>query len=253
LNSRSDRFPEGLGNGSGQVGCNLMDHHKSQGVSAIIPGFEDKYYYGRKPNGIYIPRFRNISVQRTDYVRGFGCEGSAWRQEGEGPHPEAGIGVSLKEAATEPGPWSIAFTGFGECLPYSGNRVRLNTDKKDEWGRNTLSVDAEFRENEKAMNRDMTVAISEILDAAGCKDIRVTGAMSFPGNANHEMGTARMGRDPRTSVLNGFNQMHEVKNVFITDGSFMASGGCANPSLTYMAMTARAANYAVAELKKGNL
>jgi len=246
LNSRSHRWPEGLGNSSGQIGRNLMDHHKSNSITGIMPGFEDKYYYGRRPTGLYIPRWQNFSGEHRDYIRGYGYEGSAYRARA---HPDVSIGAALKEAATEPGPWTISFKGYGECLPYADNRVALNTDKKDKWGRNTLSVDAEFRENEKAMNKDMIVAMQEMLDAAGCKDISAGAGISFPGNANHEMGTARMGRDQKTSVLNGFNQMHEVPNVFITDGSFMTSSGPANPSLTYMAMTARAVHYAVAQLK----
>ena len=252
LNSRSGRWPEGLGNSSGQVGRNLMDHHKSHSVSGVLPGFEDKYYYGRRPTGLYIPRWQNFSGEQRRYIRGFGYEGGASRAGGRS-HSDAGIGLSLKEEAVGAGPWSISFTGFGECLPYPENRVTLNTSKKDKWGRNTLSVDAEFRENERAMNADMVVAMQEMLDAVGCKDIRAGSGMSFPGNANHEMGTARMGKDPRTSVLNGYNQLHEVGNVFITDGSFMTSSGSANPSLTYMAMTARAAHFAVGELKKGTI
>jgi choline dehydrogenase-like flavoprotein len=253
LNSISNRFPSGLGNGSDQVGRNLMDHHKSPGVSGIIHGFDDKYYYGRKPNGIYIPRFRNLKEKHPDFTRGYGAEGSASRNEwGRGAH-EVGIGASLKQVISEPGDWGVGFTAFGECLPYCDNRITLNTNLRDKWGRNTITVDAEFKANEKAMQKDMVVAISEILETAGFKNIDTSGSMSFPGNANHEMGTARMGRDPKTSVLNGYNQMHEVKNVFITDGSFMASSGSTNPSLTYMAMTARAANYAVEELKRGNL
>jgi choline dehydrogenase-like flavoprotein len=235
------------------VGRNLMDHHKSPGVSGMIDGFDTEYYYGRRPNGIYIPRFRNLSEKRTDYIRGFGSEGSAGRQEWRGLDPDAGIGAALKEKMVEPGEWGLGFTAFGECLPYPENRVTLNTNTKDHWGRNTLSVDVEFKENEKSMQRDMVVALAEMLESAGFKNIRAEGKMSFPGNANHEMGVARMGRDPRTSVLNGWNQMHEVKNVFVTDGSFMASTGSVNPSLTYMAFTARAANHAVEELQKGNL
>lgn len=246
LNSRSDRWPDGLGNSSGQVGRNLMDHHKSESLSGILPGFEDKYYYGRRPTGLYIPRWQNFSGEHRDYIRGYGYEGAAGRA---GSHREAGIGAELKNAATEPGPWTISFKGYGECLPYPDNRVTLNTEKKDNWGRNTLSVNAEFRDNERAMNRDMISAMQEMLQAAGCNDIRAGSGMSFPGNANHEMGTARMGTDPKNSVLNGFNQMHEVSNVFITDGSFMTSSGPANPSLTYMAMTARAAHYAVSQIK----
>jgi len=251
LNSVSSRFPNGLGNGSDQVGRNLMDHHKTMGMSASIEGFEDKYYYGRRPNGIYIPRFRNIKEKRTDYIRGFGVQGNAAREGTRRSNNDTDIGISLKEMATEPGRWNIGFTGFGECLPYAGNRIILNTDKKDRWGRNTLSVDAEFKDNEKKMHQDILLAVREMLEETGFKNIKIEEGMSFPGNSNHEMGIARMGKDPKTSVLNAFNQMHEIKNIFITDGSFMASSACVNPSLTFMAFTARAANYAVEAMKKG--
>ncbi|MBS1597749.1 MAG: GMC family oxidoreductase [Bacteroidetes bacterium] len=253
LNSISNRFPNGLGNGSDQVGRNLMDHHKTKGMGGSIEDFTDQYYYGRRPNGIYIPRYRNIHEKRTDYIRGFGVQGGAGRESARSSGHEMEIGVQLKEAATEPGQWNIGFTGFGECLPYAENRVTLNTNKKDKWGRNTLSVDASFKDNEKKMHEDILVSVREMMEQAGFKNIRIEEGMSFPGNSNHEMGTARMGRDPKTSVLNAFNQMHEVKNVFISDGSFMPSSSCVNPSLTYMAFTARAANHAVEELKKGNL
>jgi choline dehydrogenase-like flavoprotein len=253
LNSVSDRFPNGMGNGSDQVGRNLMDHHKSPSVSGTIAGLQDEYFYGRKPNGIYIPRFRNVHEKRSDYIRGFGCEGGGSRRGWESSTHHAGIGASLKEIVSEPGDWAVSFTMFGECLPYPDNRVVLNTAQKDHWGRNTVSVDAAFGENEKTMQLDMVGSMREMLDASGFTNIDVSGKMSFPGNANHEMGTARMGKDPGTSVLNAFNQLHEVKNVFVTDGSFMASSSCVNPSLTYMAMTARAAHHAVAELKKGNI
>jgi choline dehydrogenase-like flavoprotein len=253
LNSVSNRFPNGLGNGSDQVGRNLMDHHKTKGMSAMVDGFENEYYFGRRPNGIYVPRFRNIKEKRTDYIRGFGLQAGASRQNGRKEGENENIGVSLKENLSEPGEWSIGFTGFGECLPYADNRITLNTDKKDHWGRNTINIDADFKGNEKSMNHDILAAVREMLEETGFNNIHIEEGMSFPGNSNHEMGTARMGRDPKTSVLNGFNQMHEVKNVFITDGSFMASSGCVNPSLTFMAMTARAANYAVNEMKKGNI
>jgi len=138
-------------------------------------------------------------------------------------------------------------------LPYAENRVTLNTEVKDKWGRNTLTTDVEFKENERAMQKDMATAMAEMLEAAGYKNVRPYANISFPGNANHEMGSARMGRNPKTSVLNGYNQMHEVKNVFVTDGSFMTSSSCVNPSLTYMALTARACAYAVEEMKKGNV
>jgi choline dehydrogenase-like flavoprotein len=253
LNSISQRFPNGLGNGSDQVGRNLMDHHKCMGLSASVDGFEDQYYSGRRPNGINIPRFRNITEKRSDYLRGFNLQGGAGRSGWGRVTSQDLLGAELKSAATEPGSWGIGLTGFGECLPYSDNRITLNTDKKDKYGRNTITVDATFRENENAMQKDIAATAGEMLEAAGFKNIRLDAVMSFPGNANHEMGTARMGRDPKTSVLNSFNQMHEAPNIFITDGSFMVSGSSVNPSLTYMAMTARACDYAVKELKKQNL
>lgn len=253
LNSTSNRFPNGLGNGSDQVGRNLMDHHKTMGLTAHVNGFEEDYYYGRRPNGIYIPRFRNIHEKRPGFIRGYGLQGGAYRQRGKNTDGEEMIGAAFKERLTEAGGWSIGFTGFGECLPYAENRVTLSKDKKDHWGRNVLTVNAAFRENERSMHEDILIAVREMLESTGYNKIRIEEGMSFPGNSNHEMGTARMGHDPKTSVLNGFNQMHEVKNVFVTDGSFMVSSGCVNPSLTYMAMTARAVDYACRELNKQNI
>ena len=249
LNSISNRFPNGLGNGSDQIGRNLMDHHKFMGASASIDGLEDYYYYGRRPVGIHIPRFRNIKEKHTGFIRGYGLQGEAYRA---GWRRDIGslFGADLKTSLSSPGDWQISFTGFGECLPYEDNRVTLNTNLKDKWGRNSISVNCEFKENEKAMQADMGLALREMFEAAGCRNINIQGKMSFPGNGNHEMGTARMGRNPKTSVVNSFNQMHEVKNVFITDGSFMTSSGSVNPSLTYMAFTARACSYAVEQLKK---
>lgn len=253
LNSTSNRFPNGLGNDSDQVGRNLMDHHKNAGASADVEGFEDQYYYGRRPNTLYIPRYRNLRDRRTDYLRGFGLMGGAgrggWRDHIDSP----AIGAELKENAQKPGPWHISFGGFGECLPYPDNRITLNTDQKDKWGRNTVSIDARFRDNELAMQQDMATSTAEMLTLAGYKNVRPYVRTSFPGNANHEMGTARMGRDKRTSVLNAFNQMHDVPNVFITDGSCMTSSSCVNPSITYMALTARACDYAVRALKRGEV
>ena len=250
LHSTSARFPNGLGNGSDQVGRNLMDHHKGLVISAKVEGFEDTYYYGRRPTNIYIPRFRNVSDKSTGFIRGYHFGASAVRATQQ---TDAPIGPALKEVMTEPGGWQMGLYAFGECLPYPENRITLNNDKKDQWGRPIITIDCEFKENEKAMHDDMAVTAKEMLDAAGFTDINVKGSMSFPGNANHEMGVARMGRDPKTSVLNQFNQMHEVPNVFITDGSCMASGSCLNPSLTYMALTARACDYAVKEMKKLNI
>ena len=252
LNSTSSRFPDGLGNGSGQLGRNLMDHHKGAGASAQVGGFEDQYYFGRRPTGIYIPRFRNMDGNKMNYLRGFGLQGGGSRAGWHTMSAEV-VGVDLKNAVQQPGSWSIYLGGFGECLPYPDNRVTLNTNLKDKYGRNSISISAEFKDNEKAMNKDIAESSAEMLETCGYKNINVNNGFSFPGNANHEMGTARMGRDPGTSVLNAFNQMHEVKNVFITDGSCMTSSACVNPSLTYMAITARACDYAVNELKRGNI
>lgn len=255
LSSTSNRFPNGFGNDSDQVGRNIMDHHKFAGASAQVDGFDDFYYSGRRPNGIYIPRFRNINDKRSDYLRGFGLQGGAARGtwSNQAVLRTGGIGEDLKRALQEPGGWNISLTAFGECLPYQENRVIINRNKKDPWGRPMLETHVEFKENEKAMSKDMTDSSAEMLEAAGYSKIKPNYAISFPGNANHEMGSARMGHDPKTSVLNGFNQMHSVKNVFITDGSFMTSSNCVNPSLTYMAMTARACDYAVKELNKRNI
>ena len=250
LNSTSNRFPNGLGNGSDQVGRNLMDHHKGLSINASVEGFEDRYYFGRRPTNIYIPRFKNVTDQSPGFLRGYHYGAGAYR--GRQQH-EAPIGTELKESLSEPGAWSIGLYAFGECLPYSDNRVTLNHDKKDAWARPTITVDCEFKDNEKAMHKDIAATGKQMLEAAGYKDVTVNGSISFPGNANHEMGIARMGRSAKTSVLNAHNQMHEVPNVFITDGSCMASASCVNPSLTYMALTARACYYAVEEMKKGNI
>jgi choline dehydrogenase-like flavoprotein len=250
LNSTSRRFPDGLGNGSGHVGKNLMDHHKGLSANATVDGFEDWYYYGRRPTSIYIPRFRNIIQQETNFLRGYHFGGGAYRSRM--PGAEA-VGTGLKEALCVPGQWRMGLYAFGECLPYADNRITLNHDKKDSYGRPLLNFDCSFKDNEKNMHRDMADTAAELLEAAGYKNVKVSSNMSYPGNANHEMGIARMGHQPATSVLNAYNQMHEVPNVFITDGSCMTSGSCVNPSITYMALTARACNYAVNELKKINL
>ena len=249
LNSTSSRFPNGMGNSSDQVGRNLMDHHKGLSINADVDGFEDSYYYGRRPTGIFMPRFRNVSEKRTDYVRGYFFGAGA----GRSAKHETSLGAEFKDSLCEPGGWKMNMWSFGECLPYSSNRVTLNHNKKDQWGRPMIAVNCEFKENEKAMHQDMAATAKEIMEAAGFKNVSVTGSMSFPGNANHEMGVARMGRDPKNSVLNPFNQLHEVPNVFVTDGSCMVSSSCVNPSLTYMALTARACDYAVKELKKQNI
>lgn len=250
LNSTSSRFSNGLGNGSDQVGRNLMDHHKGLSASASVDGFEDMYYYGRRPSSIYIPRFKNVKEKDPAFLRGYHFGGSASRSQQQNANV---IGAALKESMTEPGGWRMGLYAFGECLPYADNRITLNQDKKDKWGRPVININCEFKDNEKAMHENMGITAKEMLEAAGFKDIHISNNISFPGNANHEMGVARMGNDPQTSVLNSFNQMHEVPNVYITDGSCMTSGSCVNPSLTYMALTARACDYAVKELKRMNI
>lgn len=249
LNSTSGRFPQGLGNDHDLVGRYLMDHHKTP-MSADIDGFEDRYYFGRRPNGGYIPRFRNMGAEKLNFLRGYNYQVGAYR--GRGTTAES-IGTAFKEAITEPGSWKIGITAFGECLPYAENRVTLRKDKQDIYGRPVLEIDAAFRENEQRMQQDEIRIMEEMVDAMGAKNFYTNGKMSFPGNANHEMGTARMGLDPGSSVLNRWNQMHAVRNVFITDGSCMSSCSSVNPSLTYMALTARAADYAVRALKRGDL
>ena len=202
---------------------------------------------------MYVPRFRNIGNDKRDYVRGFGYQGGGSRQGWQRAIAEMGFGEELKNRATEPGPWAMGLGGFGECLPYFDNKMALNFDKKDQWGQPTITFDAEFKENEKKMRVDMANDAAEMLEAAGLKKVRKNEGTSWPGMAIHEMGTARMGKSVKESILNEWNQVHECKNVFVTDGACMPSTGCVNPSLTYMALTARAADYAVKELKKRNI
>ncbi len=258
LNSKSRRFPNGLGNSSGVLGHYLMDHHFVVGATGEIPGFEDKYYYGNRPNGIYIPRFRNLgdkASKRSDYLRGFGYQGGAYRAGWDRGIDMQGFGVSLKQALRDPGPWIMGLGAWGEMLPRYENYVELDPERTDAWGMPLLRIHCTWSENELAMRKDMAQSAAEMLEAAGAKNIQVYDAIEYahPGLCIHEMGTARMGRDPKTSVLNAYNQMHDVPNVFVTDGACMASSACQNPSITYMALTARAAHYAVEQLKKGNL
>lgn len=246
-------LPDGLGNSSGQLGHNLMDHHFRCGAGGKVEGYEDKTVYGRRANGIYVPRYRNLFGDKRDYLRGFGYQGGANREDWRRDVAELSIGADFKEALCEPGQWSIGLGGFGEMLPYYDNKVTLDKTKKDKWGQYVLAIDCELKENEHKMRKDMMADAAEMLEAAGVKDVQTNDRGSFPGMAIHEMGTARMGNDPKTSVLNRWNQMHDVPNVFVTDGSCMTSIACVNPSLTFMALTARAADHAVEELKKGNL
>ncbi|RPG34322.1 MAG: GMC family oxidoreductase [Muricauda sp. TMED12] len=255
MQSKSDRFPDGLGNDSGELGHNVMDHHFQVGASGKFDGFEDKYYKGRKPNGVYIPRFRNLggSSNVDSFKRGYGYQGGASRGNYEEMIAEASFGKSYKDSILKPGGWTMGINAFGETLPYHENKMTLDYDKKDQWGLPTVTFDAEIRENEYNMRKDMQDQAVQMLEKAGAKDITPFDAPYALGLGIHEMGTARMGLDPKTSVVNGNNQVHGCKNVYVTDGAFMASASCVNPSLTYMAFTARAANHAAQELKKGNI
>jgi len=283
MNSATDIWPDGLGSSSGELGHNVMDHHLGVGASGRVEGFEDKYYFGRRANGIYIPRYRNFFGDKRDYLRGFGYQGGGSREGYSRSMEEIAIGADFKEALTEPGSWTMNIGGFGETLPYHENRIYLDKalysdkmeefkdpitgrdlgmrpvadkngkQKLDKWGLPVLAMDIEYKDNEKKMRKDMLADAVEMLEAAGVKDVKGRDGDGTLGRGIHEMGTARMGKDPKTSVLNKFNQVWDAPNVFVTDGSFMVSASCVNPSLSYMAFTARAADHAVSELKKGNL
>jgi len=253
MNSATDIWPDGLGSSSGELGHNIMDHHLGVGAGGRVEGYEDRYYYGRRANGIYIPRFRNLFGDKRDYLRGFGYQGGASREGYRHEVAEMSIGAAYKDALTEPGSWTMGIMGFGEIIPDHANKITLDKNKKDKWGLPVLSFDAELKENELKMRKDMQEDAKEMLEAMGVKDINGYDANGIQGRGIHEMGTARMGADPKTSVVNKNNQVWDAPNVFVTDGSFMTSAACVNPSLTYMAFTARAADFAVSELKKQNL
>ena len=253
MRSATGVWPGGLGSSSGELGHNLMDHHFRCGANGDFAGHEERYVYGRRPTGFYIPRFRNLAGERREYLRGFGYQGSASRQGWERAVAELGVGGAFKDAMAQPGPWRIGATAFGEMLPNHANRVSIDTTRTDKWGLPVLAIDCATGENERLMRRDMMNDMAEMLEAAGATDVRVYDNGYAPGMGIHEMGTARMGRDPKTSVLNGRNQVWDCPNVFVTDGACMVSSACQNPSLTYMALTARAAAFAIEELKRGNL
>jgi choline dehydrogenase-like flavoprotein len=253
LNSATDVWPGGLGSSSGELGHNAMDHHFRVGAFGQVDGYLDRIVIGRRPGGFYIPRYRNLFGDQRDYLRGFGYQGAASRLGWEREVPELGIGAPLKETLSEPGPWVMGMTGFGEILPYHENRIFLDREKKDRWGLPVLAMDCEIKENEWKMRKEMQDDAAEILEAGGLKNVIKTSAGYNFGRGIHEMGTARMGRDPKSSVLNAHNQVWDAPNVYVTDGACMTSGNCVNPSLTYMAFTARAAAHAVDELKRQNL
>jgi choline dehydrogenase-like flavoprotein len=283
MQSATDIWPDGLGSSSGELGHNIMDHHLGVGASGHVEGFENKYYFGRRANGIYIPRYRNFFGDKRDYLRGFGYQGGGSREGYSRSMEEVFIGADFKDALTEPGRWTMNLGGFGETLPYHENRIYLDKtlygdkleqfndpitgkdlgmrpvadksgkQKLDKWGMPVLAFDVEYKENEKKMRKDMLNDAVEMLTAIGVKDVKGRDGDGTLGRGIHEMGSARMGADPKTSVLNKFNQVWDAPNVFVTDGSFMVSASCVNPSLSYMAFTARAVDHAVSELKKKNL
>jgi choline dehydrogenase-like flavoprotein len=253
LNSATPEFPAGLANSSGELGKNLMDHIMAGGARGTIPGFTDRIQTGRRPNGIYVPRFRNVKTKEKNFVRGYGFQGGADREGWSRGILEAGFGANFKNSLKQPGPWVMRFHGFGECLPNPANYVEIDKERADAWGVPILKIHCEWRENEKALQEDMATTAAEMLAAAGAKEIRPYIDHDPPGLTIHEMGTARMGKDPKTSVLNAHNQAHDVPNLFMTDGACMTSSSCVNPSLTYMALTARACDYAVSQMKKGEL
>ncbi len=253
MRSATDVWPGGLGSSSGELGHNLMDHHFRVGAEGRLEGLDDKYYYGRKPNGFYIPRYRNLFGDKRNYLRGFGYQGGASRDGWSRAVAELGVGAEFKDKMSTPGDWGIGATAFGEMLPNHANMVALDQTKKDKWGLPVVKIDCATGENERLMRHDMAIDMAEMLEQSGVKDVKMYDGGYFPGMGIHEMGTARMGRDPKTSVLNAHNQVWDAPNVFVTDGSCMTSAACVNPSLTYMALTARAATFAVDELKKRNL
>ena len=251
MQSKSKTHPNGLGNASDQLGRNIMDHHLAVGANGTMEGFDDMYYFGRRPNGIYIPRFTNWGSDKRDFLRGFGYQGGASR--GRGGNSELEFGADFKQAMTQVGPWGINIGGFGETLPDPNNRMTL-TDKKDQWGLPIIEFDAAWGDNEWKMRETMMNEAANMLEAAGVKNVKTYhDKEKAPGIGIHEMGTARMGREAKTSVLNANNQVWGAENVFVTDGAAMVSSSCVNPSLTYMALTARAADFAVKELKLMNM
>lgn len=253
LNSATPEFPNGLANSSGELGHNLMDHCMGGGATGRIPGNEDHISLGNRPNGIYVPRFRNVKQKHPLFLRGYGFQGGASRPKWERGTEMRGFGANFKHALSRPGPWMMTFGGFGECLPNHENFIELDKTTVDAWGIPVLRISCVWRENERALLKDMSITAAEMLSAAGARDIEPFIENNAPGLTIHEMGTARMGRDPKTSVLNAHNQAHDANNLFVTDGACMASSACVNPSLTYMALTARACDYAVTQMKRGEI
>ncbi len=255
MNSAKDVWPDGLGSSSGELGHNVMDHHYNLGAGGTIEDFKDFQDFGRRPAGFYMPRFANVpgDTKKRDFIRGYGYQGGASREGWQKNVAELSIGGDFKAALLEPGAWHVGATGFGEILPYHENKISLDKTKKDKWGLPVLNMDAEIKDNEWKMREHIKADLIEMLEVAGVKNLNTYDSGHAMGHGIHEMGTARMGLDAKTSVLNKNNQVWDAPNVFVTDGACMTSSACQNPSLTYMAFTARAADFAVNELKKGNL
>jgi len=249
LNSTSSRFPGGLGNDNGLLGKYIAFHNYRGTVSASYDGPDDKYYYGRRPTQPMMPNFRNVHKQETDFLRGY----MVFYGAGRGSNYTEGIGGEFKDAMTEPGGWYVSMMMQGETIPKESNHVRLSKDQKDPWGIPQLITSVDYDENDVKSMNDFLATASEMLEKSGCKNIQQRDSKQAPGLDIHEVGGVRMGTDPKTSMLNKWNQLHQCNNVFVTDGACMTSTSTQNPSLTFMAITARAANYAVTELKKGNI
>lgn len=254
LNSKTPRFPTGLANSSGELGKNLMDHIFGAGASGVIPGMEGETSFGHRPNGIYIARFRNVKERHPNFVRGYGFQGGAWRSGWQRGSGMKGFGAEFKDSLIKDlGPWRFSIGGWGECLPRRDNFIELHPTLTDKWGVPALHIQCTWGPNELAILDDVQQTAAEILEAAGATEISTYNSHNPPGLCIHEMGTARMGRDRKTSVLNGWNQCHDVKNLFVTDGACMTSSANQNPSITYMALTARACEYAAEQMKRNEL
>ncbi len=253
LNSKSSRFPNGLGNDNGLMGKYIAFHNYRGSMFAEMDGYLDKYYYGRRPTQVMMPNFRNVHKQETDFLRGYTVHFGAGRFGNNQANEAATIGKDFKEALSVPGPWYVSMMMQGETIPKESNHVRLSPDKTDAWGIPLLITSVDYDDNDVKSMNDFLVQGEEMLHKAGCKNVVVKDSKQAPGLDIHEVGGVRMGNDPKTSLLNKWNQLHACSNVFVTDGACMTSTSTQNPSITFMALTARAANHAVSELKKGNL
>lgn len=253
LNSTSTRWPRGLANSSGVLGHYLMDHWMGGGAIGTVPGLDDRTAVGVRANGTYVPRFRNVGADKAPFLRGYAYQGKSWQPGWTRGNAMQGIGAAFKQEMTRPGPWQFRLKGFGECLPREENAVALDPTLKDRWGVPVLKIDCRWGENERAQLDDAAQQAVTMLEAAGLKDVTMFKDDNAPGLTIHEMGTARMGRSAKTSVLNRWNQSWDVPNLFLTDGACMTSSACQNPSITYMALTARAVDHAVTLINQGKL